>query len=610
MCRIVGGFEFERDCGLFEHIITMRESMHNGGPDDGGVYHAKNARVALAHRRLSIIDLSSFAHQPFISDDGRYVLVFNGEIYNYKEIARKILKQEVQSDTEVLLKSFCALGVECVKHFDGMFAFVIWDNKEQKLYCFRDRVGVKPLYYYRDNEKFLFSSELKGLFAYPALKKEINTEALSFFFALGYIPAPLSILNHVFKLESGHYLIVSKEGVEKHCYFNVKDFYSHPQTLKQQDFKDTLYKSVSLRMVSDVPVCVLLSGGVDSSLVCAVLKDLGFNFESFSIGFKEAQFDESKFACKVAQNLGIQNHCFICSVDEAKDLIFKLPFVYDEPFGDSSAIPTLLLVSQIAQKYKVALSGDGGDELGLGYERYFWTKQRYESYSLYRMLKASWLFSLFSAEISLKILLKLGISMGIDKFLRIKNQLKAPDFISHYFTEISHFRPEDAAINGLAAVGGAEYSLSCPYATMSYFDFCNYLPEDILTKTDRAGMNFSLEIREPLLGIDFVAYMQQLAPTQKTNNSEGKLPFKQYLEQFLPHELIYRPKMGFGVPLEEWMKKDLRYLIDIVKEYSKDYLNKDYVNNLLFAFDNGGRVDFAKIWYIYIFCAWRKQWGI
>lgn len=617
MCRIIGGWEFGGEslgC-LFANIEKMRDSMRNGGPDDCGVYFSQTAQVTLAHRRLSIIDLSSFSHQPFKSSNGRYILVFNGEIYNYKEIAKRLSKEgifvEGKSDTEVLLVAFMHYGMECVQFFDGMFAFAIWDEIEQKLYLCRDRMGVKPLYYYFDGNVFLFSSELKGILHYPKLLKNINKESLGFYFAFGYIPAPLSILESCHKLEKGHYLVLdSKRNLNKICYEDLRQYFRPKQDFSEKQFESLLKESIARRMVSDVPVGVCLSGGVDSSLVCAVLKECGYTFDTFSIGFKEQSFNESHFAREVANALGVKNHCFMCSVDESKELIAKLPFVYDEPFGDSSAIPTLLLMQEIVKTHKVALSADGGDELMLGYDRYFWAKQRWEKYRSFRAFKVLQSLLMFSPEMSIKVATKFGLHIGVDKFLRIKNQLKAKSFLEHYLVEISHFRSEEFLVNGMVAPKILKFAMGDDFDVMGCFDLQCYLPDDILVKTDRASMSVGLEIREPLLGIDFVRYVLSLKSGDKIQSNNGKIIFKKYLEKFLSRDLIYRSKMGFGVPLESWMKGDLYFMLEDVIEYIDGFLDAKYVRKLLSDFKNNIRVDFAKIWYIYSFCAWRKQWRI
>ena len=354
-------------------------------------------------------------------------------------------------------------------------------------------------------------------------------------------------------------------------------------------------------------MCACLSGGVDSSLVCALLNTLGYGFESFTIGFKEIQFDESHFAKRVAECLGIKNHCFICDLNEAKELIAEIPFVYDEPFGDSSAIPTLLLAKKIAQTHRVALSADGGDELMLGYDRYAWASSRWEEYRLKRQNKLlNALLSCCSAEVVSSVAQKFGINLSVDKFLRIKNQYSSKTFLEHYLVEISHFRKEDLRANKLPLLSTKANGMSDIFALMSCFDFKNYLPEDILTKTDRASMHYGLEMREPLLGRELVDYVCGLDSSIKRD----KTPFKEILESFLPKELIYRPKMGFGVPLQNWMQGELRGLIDEVLRESEPYLDAHYVRRLLEAFDSKKRVDFAKVWYIYVFCAWRKWWKI
>lgn len=616
MCRIVGGWEFSGEPALFDSVETMRDTMSAGGPDDFGVYFSPSTSFALGHRRLSIIDLSNFSHQPFMSRDKRFALAFNGEIYNYKAIAHDLRAEgvllEAQSDTEVLLESLVHWGINCVEHLEGMFAFALWDDMEQKLIICRDRIGVKPLYYFFDSKRFLFASELKALFAYPFIKKEIKKESLSYFFAYGYIPAPHCILQKCQKLQAGSYLIVdSKARIMQKQYCHPKKYFVEQQPYNLQDFKMALHDSVAKRMVSDVPVGVLLSGGVDSSLVCVALKELGYSFETFTMGFQEASFDETHFAKQVADSLGIQNTAFVCSLQEARDLIEKLPFVYDEPFGDTSAIPTLLLSAKMRQMVKVALSADGGDELGVGYERYFWAKERWDSYKKWRFLSV-WgkVLSLLSPEMSIAILQKIGIEIGIDKFLRIKNQLKAHSFMKHYQVEITHFRKEELSQNSLLPLASFDdYEFKNPYSSMTCFDFCSYLPDDILVKTDRASMSVGLEMREPLLGNRFVQFMLSLNIDEKICGKEGKVIYKNYLEQFLPKELIYRPKMGFGIPIENWVRSDLRYLLDDMSGI-EGFLDKKFVQKLIKDFDEKKRVDFAKIWYIYTFLTWRKMWGI
>lgn len=615
MCRIVGGWEFAGASALYGSLANMRDAMSAGGPDDFGAYFSCSTALALGHRRLSVIDLSSFSHQPFISQDGRFVLVFNGEIYNYTAIAKKLLQEGIslkaQSDTEVLLASLMHWGVECIKDFDGMFAFALWDELKQTLLLCRDRVGVKPLYYYFDGKRFLFASELKALFAYPHLRKNINKESLGYFFAYGYIPAPLCILENTHKLQAGHYLTIdSRAHITQGQYYNPKQYSCLQNSLVLQTFREVLLDSVGKRMVSDVPVGVLLSGGIDSSLVCVALKELGYHFETFTIGFEEQSFNESHYAQVIADCLGVSNNTFVCSLQEAKCLVERLPLIYDEPFGDSSAIPTLLISQKIRKFVKVALSADGGDELGIGYDRYFWVRNRFDVYAKWRFL--SGVMSILSPEISVAILQKLGLQVGIDKFLRIKNQLKARSFMEHYQVEITHFRKDEFSANKvlLPYIADLErYDVGDSFKSMSYCDFCSYLSDDILVKTDRASMSVGLEMREPLLGKVFVDFMLSLKAQENVQNGTGKMIFKRYLEQFLPQELVSRPKMGFRVPIENWMRKDLRYLLDDISGV-EGFLDNDFVVNLIRDFDNQKRVDFSKIWYIYIFCAWRKQWGI
>lgn len=649
MCRFVGGAEFwtsvEREVPLFANIEKMRDVMSAGGPDNAGLFVDAQNGVALGHRRLSIIDLSDFSNQPFSGSeignksaniaDGRFVLVYNGEIYNYKELGEELKSLGVQisgkSDTEVLFYALMKWGTNALNKLDGSFSFALWDKSARIFLLARDKIGTKPLYYYIDGSRFLFASELKAILNYPNLPRKLNANAVSNFLALGYVPAPQCIMSGAHKLEAGHFLRFYLKDVksddvipplEIKQYWSAKEYWQKAQNAKPvslESFESNLIKSVKSRMIADVGVGVLLSGGVDSSMVCAALKASGAEFETFSMGFNELEFNESEYAAKVAKELGLKNTQFMCDLASAKEIIGDLAEIYDEPFGDSSAIATILLARNVRQSVKVALSADGGDELGTGYERYFWANERWENYSKYRrsflakgILRSLSASSALSWARRFKSISKSPFwDFGADKFLRVKYQILSQNFIEHYGVEITHFREIERKVNKLAPLldFGEFENFGDNFTKMCAFDLAYYLPDDIFVKTDRAASCAGLEMREPLLGAEFVEMMLQMPSSQKQNGKNGKLVFKQFLEKYLSSELIYRPKMGFGVPIESWFRSDLSYLLDDLQERSEGLLNVDFVKALLRKFKERERVDFSKIWYIFILSQWCKRYG-
>ncbi|MFC1671456.1 asparagine synthase (glutamine-hydrolyzing) [Spirochaetota bacterium] len=386
MCRITGFIDpnYNGSYKIEKTAVSMRDTMIYGGPDDGGLHFDKNIGLALCHRRLSIIDLSNLGHQPMEFDN--LVITFNGEVYNFKDIREDLEKEgykfESNSDTEVVLKAFHRWGIKCVHKFRGMWAFAIWNKTEKEIILCRDRVGVKPLYWYYKDSLFMFSSELKAFHQHPKFHKEIDELSLSLFFQYGYINAPHSIFKNTYKLEPGHFLIFKNGNIKKEKYWTLEDYFNkgadeRDKWLKKgenevaDELEHILTKSFKLRMVSDVPVGVFLSGGIDSSLVTALLqKEFTTPLKTFTIGFHEKKYNEAEWAKKVSMHLGTDHTELYCTPKEAYNVIPKLPELYDEPFGDSSAIPTLL-VSQLAKRdVKVSLSADGGDEQFYGYERY------------------------------------------------------------------------------------------------------------------------------------------------------------------------------------------------------------------------------------------------
>jgi asparagine synthase (glutamine-hydrolysing) len=363
----------------------MRDTLVHGGPDDAGIFIDKDFPVALGHRRLSILDLSSLGHQPM--DFENLVITYNGEVYNFKEIRKELEKEGYKfisnSDTEVILKAFHRWGFSAVHKFRGMFASALWDKKDKRLILCRDRIGVKPLYYYYKNGLFMFASELKAFHKHPKFEKRLNLTGLSLYLKYGYIPAPYSIFENVYKLKPGHFLVLDQKGnIEEFPYWKVEDYFLKGKEEKDkwlkrseeelaQELEEILTESFKLRLVSDVPVGMFLSGGIDSSTVCALLSKEGIKLKTFTIGFYEKEYSEAGYAKKVAEYLGTEHTELYFTPKEAFEIIPKLPEIYDEPFGDSSAIPTYLVSRLARSQVKVSLSADGGDEQFCGYTRYW-----------------------------------------------------------------------------------------------------------------------------------------------------------------------------------------------------------------------------------------------
>ena len=596
MCGITGFWDISQGTSSdrMQAIATqMSNTLLHRGPDDGGTWVNPEAGIALGHRRLAIVDLSPEGHQPMVSANARYAIAFNGEIYNFKE-----LRQELEhlghrfrghSDTEVMLASFSEWGLEpAVKRFNGMFAFALWDTQERVLHLGRDRLGEKPLYYGWMGKTFLFASELKALKAHPQFKSEIDRDALKLYLWHLYIPAPYSIYQGIYKLPPGCLLTVrSSEPVSEPVpYWSAKSTaesgIAHPfigseaEAVAQLDA--LLRDAVSLRMVADVPLGAFLSGGIDSSTVVALMQSVSSRpVKTFSIGVDDQSYNEAQYAKAVAQHLGTDHTELYITPKEALAVIPKLPLLYDEPFCDSSQIPTFL-VSQLArQQVTVSLSGDGGDELFHGYTRYFmapniWKKigwmphgmRKATSRALRGLSPQTWnsVLSPFDALLPDKLKqLKLG-----DKIHKLADILTVPDREALYLCLVSLFWFWH---NSEVVVGGSSElpSLSKlqPQAQladfpnqMMYLDTVSFLPDDILVKVDRASMGVSLESRVPLLDHRVVEFAWRIPLSMKIRNGQGKWLLRQVLYQYVPQHLIERPKMGFGVPIGSWLRGPLR----------------------------------------------------
>ena len=633
MCGIIGTIDYTKNINEISFNI-MRDIIDYRGPDDFGTefFEKETYTLALGHRRLSIQDLSPLGHQPMNYENLH--IIFNGEVYNFEEIKRELLELNYtftsHSDTEVILKAYHAWGVKCVDKFRGMFAFAIYDESEESLTIFRDRAGVKPLYYYKTDSEFIFGSELKSLYQYEHFQKVLNKKALPFYFRFGYIPAPLTIFENTFKLKPGHYIKydINTKQFEEKKYWDVKEHYQAHKMSKSEDetlqeLEEILQDSFALRMVSDVPVGVFLSGGVDSSLVAALLqKSSNKPLKTFTIGFEDKKYDESTFAKDIATHLGTDHTEYICTPKDMQDVIEELSFMYDEPFGDSSAIPTYLVSKVAKEKVKVALSGDGGDEAFVGYSKYF----ALEKISNMSAIKKTILKIVVNSlnERSVTFLNKqLPVSRRQrnikDKFRKFKNAINSSDVYEMFINASSYV--SDDLLSKILQNNTIEFKntffgeniSSDILSQMQMLDYKTFMVDDVLTKVDRASMMTSLEAREPLLDHKIIEYAAKIPSALKYKNKDGKYLLKKILYKYVPKELIERPKSGFQIPLDEWLKNDLKYLV--VKYISKENLDEDIFDisetiKLRDAFLVGKSSDFSIIWFLMMFGMWREKWNI
>lgn len=609
MCGIAGYYSFNGNFPEFE-LKQMSDSIAHRGPDADGFYN--DDICGLAHKRLSIIDLSASANQPMFSHSGKFVVVFNGEIYNYKEIASELnISFKTTSDTEVILEAFEKWGVDFVNKLNGMFAIAIYDKIEKCLFLFRDRIGIKPIYYFWNNNDFIFSSELKAITSIRRIKNDlsINKTAVNEFFNLGYIPEPHSIYNNISKFPSGSYAIIDNKGLKIEPYWDLNSKINS-KTLNHYDevkaeLKALMESSVKYRLISDVPYGTFLSGGIDSSLVTAIASRVSSEkLNTFTIRFDDSKYNEADFAKKIAEYLGTNHHEFTVTYNDAKNLVEEITSVYDEPYADSSAIPTML-VSKLARKYvTMTLSGDGGDELFHGYGAYNWANRLNNP-----------LVSTFRKPISSVM------SLMNDKYKRagkVFDYKELSSIKSHIFSQEQYFFSNLELSELLAKEYREEVSYNenfenlkrklTPSESQALFDIHYYLKDDLLVKVDRASMKYSLETRVPFLDYRIVEFAANVSPELKINNGIQKYIAKELLYDYIPKEYFDRPKWGFAIPLKNWLKDDLRYLIEDElsdKRISEDGIfNLKYIQKLKSDFFDGQNHLYNRLWACIVFNKW------
>ena len=620
MCGICGFIDFNNNLNK-QNLIAMTNTLSHRGPDNSDYFFdsSDSFSIGFGHRRLSIIDVSDKASQPMFFENN--VIVYNGEIYNYKEIKKELEDCgyffKSSSDTEVVLKSFHKWGKSCVNRFKGMFAFCIFNINNNKIYLFRDRFGVKPLYYYWNNGLFLFSSELKAFQKIPCFKKKLNINSIEMFLRFGYIMQPHTIFENTFKLKGGHCLKFNllNKNLSKLQYWDIytllhknKIYNNYNETLEL--LQKQIVSSFKYRTISDVPIGIFLSGGIDSSLVAAILSaNSSQKIKTFTIGFSENNFDESKYAKKIANYIDSEHNEFLCSQKEALSLINKIPDYYDEPFGDSSAIPTMLLSKLTSEHVKVALSGDGGDELFFGYNKYF------------RILETQKYLKKIPAFLNKSLVFNENILKNTElrrKYFNIKSNIKYKnnatkllEYRSSRFTDKELEEILNFKINRLYSDFDKKYSLDFN-KNLQITDINTYMIDDILVKTDRASMAYSLEVREPFLDPEIAEFGLNMPNEFKFDNYNGKLILKDILKKYIPEELFNRPKMGFGIPLAKWLRDELRETLDYYtsKEKIDDKIfNFEIINKIKSDFYKGKNTEFEKLWFILMFQMWYEKWG-
>lgn len=619
MCGITGFVDFTRSLDL-PALQKMTDSIVHRGPDDAGyeVFDHDYANIGLGHRRLSILDLSALGHQPMHYEN--LSVIFNGEIYNFQEIRTELISKgfsfRSDSDTEVILKAFKYWGVESFNFFNGMFAFALYNHDTHDLYLVRDRIGVKPLYYFKDDQHLVFASELKPIMLYPYFKKRINRKVLHAYLFHEYISSPHSIFQDVFKLEPGHYLHFNKGTVKISSYWKLQERFQEMSANRNQTEEQAIEKldelitsSIQYRMISDVPLGAFLSGGIDSSLVTAMMQKVSDKpVKTFTIGFKEDKYNEANHAMAVAKHLGTDHHELYLPVNEAMELIEKIPQFYDEPFADNSQLPTMLVSRMAREKVTVALSGDGGDEFFCGYNKYDYfrrfSKLLYVSQGFHQLGK------LIPPENFLPFMKRKHIRIFYSnnhKNLINNNYLHSEIFLGNLVLD-TPYQVDQRYFDII------DLSDNIQEAAMLQ-DMITYLPDGIMHKVDRASMSVSLESREPLLDYRLLEYSFSLSHHLKMNQGEKKYILKQLLYRYVPEKIINRPKMGFTVPVYQWLRKELYFLVE--KYLSKSFIEDQglfyypQIKKILDYFhkEPDGETYFSRlIWHLLVFQMWYKTY--
>lgn len=622
MCGIVGHLTVSGSARFsVGQLRAATDALRHRGPDDEGLWTDEADRIGLGHRRLSIIDLSDHGHQPMTSACGRWVMVYNGEIYNFKQI-----RVDLESlghhfagtgDSEVILAAFSEWGPSAVTRFTGMFAIALWHKPSKELHLLRDRVGVKPLYYRWDGQTFLFGSELRALRAFADADPEIDREALTDYLRYGYINAPRTIYRRHYKLPPGHTLKLNARGeIAIEPYWNVIDHVGRRVGMSESAIEDELeallIDAFNMRMISDVAVGVFLSGGVDSSLLSALLqRHGGQRIKTFTIGFDVPEFDESPYAAEVARHLGTEHHTRMLKIDDAKLVLPRWGDLYDEPFADESGIPTLMVSQVAAEQVKVVLSADGGDELFAGYNVYGTVLDQWErAQRVPHVLRSLVASGIRGAGVSGRT-----NSPWVNRVGRMGRLADAPTIGALFDRKRAFF--DDAELRALTGGSDPTRTLADVYPgsgleKMCHWDLLNYLPGDVLAKVDRATMATSIEGREPLLDHRIIEFAFSLPPHLRFGALGSKHLLKKILYRHVPRAMVDRPKRGFAVPLKRWLAGDLRSMVaehlDPSETGRHGLFNPRVVAGLLKRLDSGEASSQRQVWYLLAFQLWYRRW--
>ena len=637
MCGFTGFFKgsiFNSEIKVQENLQNMADVIRHRGPDSEGFWFDQQSKIALAHRRLAILELSKMGHQPMGSHSKRYVIAFNGEIYNHLELRKYLNEENVNilwkghSDTETLLAAFEQWGIiATLEKLEGMFAFAVWDNKDQELTLARDRFGEKPLYYGWQNGSLLFGSELKSLVQCQNFEKVIDKNAVALLLRHTYIPSPYSIWENIHKLPAGCYIKFSNNlNTMPVCYWSFKEIaeksINHKINLDDKQLinklDEYLTNVIEKQMVSDVPLGALLSGGVDSSTIVAIMQKISKTpIQTFSIGFEDPKFDESKHAEAIAEYLGTNHQTLVMKPQDIINLVPQMAKIYDEPFADSSQLPTTMVMQLVKEKVTVALSGDAGDELFAGYSRYFlviklWSIFKWIPVELRgKMVLFAWLSEKLSTFIK-----KSNLTDKLYKLSeRLKNVKSFNDLYYSYLTEIQNTSSivlgSSENINYLLGDQVRWPKLENPIEKMMALDTLTYLTDDILVKVDRAAMASSLEVRVPFLSHVLAEFVWKIPISNKIRGGKSKWILRQVLYRYVPEALLDRPKKGFNLPLNEWLRGPLKdWAEDLL---STQNLNKhhifdtDYVRNIWLQHLSGKRQFGYRLWSILMFQVWYAE---
>lgn len=632
MCGIAGFIDFHKK-STKSNIQSMIEPLNHRGPDGEGVslFKSKNAIIGFGHKRLSIIDLSQTGKQPMALN--HLHITYNGEIYNYQEIKNELLELghhfNGESDTEMILHAYTEWGIKAVERFIGMFAIALFDEKKQEVVFIRDRAGVKPLFYYQKNDLILFSSELKSFHEHPEFEKKLDLNAVAAYMQYGNVPTPHCIFKNCGKVKPGHYLKINLENKSQQeiQYWNVYDFYNQPKLnlsfpeAKIQT-KELLKSAFNYRMVADVPVGVFLSGGYDSTTVSSLIQaESTARLKTFTIGVPDIGLNEAPYARDIAKHLGTDHTEINCTEEEAIEMIKDLSFFYDEPFADSSAIPTTLVSKAARKDVTVALSADGGDEIFGGYNRYDFMHRYGKTLNSIPKAVRKILVGAMGNISSEKIPVLKDKYNFHNRYEKLKTVLNDPSekeimlSLSQQFNDEQMKSVMKSEFTSLPTMFQSKEMLEdfkSPLSYMMAIDFQTYMLDDILQKVDRATMTNSLEGREPMLDHRILEFAAQLPDEYKYQNGIKKRILREITHDYIPKELLDRPKMGFAIPIAKWLKNELR---DHVEEYLNEgriekqgIFNWEFITKLKMDFYKGRKEYDSKLWYFLMFQMWYERW--